>query len=69
MRVRGVEDRVDEPGREQVGDHDLLDQAAADQEERPGGLDLARDRAGCSCGRNSLARTIGPATRCGKKDW
>ena len=52
------------------GDHDLRGRARRGSEERARGLDACAGRAACaSCGRSSLARTIGPATRCGKNAW
>ena len=63
------EDRVDDLRREEVGDHDLLEQPDEDQEERAARVDRAADRgAASSCGMNSAGRTIGPATTCGKND-
>ena len=63
------EDRVDDRRGEEARDHDLLEQAGEDQPERAA---RRRRRRGSgvswSCGSSSRARTIGPATRCGKND-
>ena len=68
--VRRGEDVVDDVRREVVRDHHLEEEAAEDQEERPRSCRRARGSRGrSSCGSNSLARTIGPATRCGKNAW
>ena len=68
--VRRREHSVDDVRRQVVGDHHLLEEAGDDQEERAatsftcagsrGALELRQQLAG--------ARTIGPATRCGKND-
>ena len=65
--LRDGEHRFDERPGQIVGDHDLLDQAERDQREPGADRDAVRVARLASCGRNSRARTIGPATRWGKK--
>ena len=63
------EDVVDDRVGQVVGDHDLLEQAADDQEGGQPDVDAPRVAAAArAAGGTRAARTIGPATRCGKND-
>ena len=68
MRAGIEEDAVDQAGGELGGDHRFLEQAPDDQQQRPSppcreSISGTRWNWGMRC----EARTIGPATRCGKK--
>ena len=64
----GVEEhRIDQVGREIRGDHHFLEQAA--KISSSGLASSTRAGTGCSsCGRKNAARTMGPATSCGKNE-
>ena len=68
--IRCGEDVIDDGGREVVRDHDLQEEAGRGSATNARPESTRRGSRGrSSCGSSSLARTIGPATRCGKNDW
>ena len=68
--IRRGEDVVDDVSREVVRDHDLQEEAGDDQEERARRCRRAAGRAATRAAAAARsARTIGPATRCGKNAW
>ncbi len=65
MLARGVEDRIDDLRGKQVRERDLLDEAADDQEDGPGGRHLVR----VSRGGQLWNELTGPDDRPGHEMW